>query len=101
MQTYNDAVVIDVHPDNGQIDLLWFNGDTDAQGSLLTPINQQRTWRMSHRVPLEAEENNWTREQLIAFLSAEVPDVADIPQWATDEVGRYTIEYRERVRISQ
>ena len=99
-QLYTDFKVLDVFPSLGQIEVIWYNGTLANGGAgpgLETPIGEQYVRRTSLLIPIEAEENDWTYEQLRDYWIAagEVADIADIPQWAIDEVGKYTIEFRE------
>jgi len=101
MQRYNDFKVMGSQPELGQIDVFWFDNTRGPDGKLLTPLNKQNVLFQSHRVPVEAEENNWTREQLRMWWVNEVDDVADIPQWAEDEVGKFTFDQLTRVRVTK
>lgn len=101
MQRYTDFKVIGTNPSNGQVDVVWYDDTRGADGRLATPIDQQNILFLSHRVPVEAEENSWTREQMRQWWLADVDDVADIPQWAEDEVGKFSIDGRPRVRINR
>lgn len=100
MQVYNEMAVIEVSPDIGQLSVCWFDNTRDGQGKLVTPIKDQYVIFRSHKIPIEAEVNNWTRDQLRDFWLNEVEDVADIPQWAQDEIGMVTIEQPIRVRVN-
>jgi len=85
-------------PDLGQISVIWYDDTRDGQNKLLVPIDEQNIQHTSHMVPIEAEENNWDKAQMLAWLINEVNDVADIPQWAEDEVGTYTLKHVTRLR---
>lgn len=98
MRVYNNFVVLETHPDIGHLTVAWYDDTRDAQGQLVTPLKQQIPLVRSHRIPVEAEQNNWTRDQLRQFWELEVEDVADIPQWADDEVGKAVVEGRTRLR---
>lgn len=77
--------MIDYHTDTGQLTLGWYD---DQQ-----PIGDQVILRRSHKIPIEAEQNNWTRAQLLTFWLLEVEDIADIPQWSKDEAHKTRIEF--------
>jgi len=98
MQVYNEMAVISTSPDIGQIEVAWFDNRRDAQNKLLTPIKDQYIVFRSHKVPVEAELENWTRGELRDYWMAEVEDIADIPAWVDDELGRFSIEQPLRLR---
>ena len=98
MQVYNEMAVIGTAPDIGQIDVAWFDNTRDEQGKLVTPMREQYVVFRSHKVPIEAEENDWTRAQLRDYWLADVEDIADIPQWADDEIGDFSLEQPFRLR---
>lgn len=94
MQIYNEMRVYMVHQDIGQMTVAWYDNSRTAGGKLKTPLKDQTPLRRSHKIPVEAEENNWTREQLRDFWLLEVEDVADIPQWAEEEAEDTVMEER-------
>jgi len=85
MQIYNEFRVIDYQPDIGHLVLGWYD---DQQ-----PLAGQVILQRAHKIPIEAEQNNWTRAQLLTFWLLEVEDIADIPQWAKDEAHKTRVEF--------
>ncbi len=99
MQIYNEFKVVSTEASNGQVELVWYDDTRDGQGQLVTPINQQYVLHRAHRIPMESETENWTREQVKQFwLANEVEDIYDIPQWAADAVGEVSVTQLTRVR---
>lgn len=100
MQVYNDFAVLEIHEEVGTLTLAWYDATPHPTlpNQLATPITQQHILVRAHKIPIEAEQNNWTREQLRQFWELEVEDVADIPQWAHDEVGRVVLDTKTVVR---
>lgn len=78
-QVYNNFRVLDYDVPSGELTLGWYNDQL--------PIDGQFILRQGHRIPIEAEQNSWTRAQLLTFFLDQVNDVADIPQWAKDEAA--------------
>lgn len=76
-QVYNNFRVLDYDIARGEMVLGWYD---DTQ-----PIADQFILSLNHKIPLEAETNNWTRAEYLAWFIQEVEDVADVPQWARDE----------------
>ncbi len=98
-QVYNNFRVVDYEISTGHIAVVWYDDTRDGGGQLVTPIRQQYLLRRAHKIPIEAEQNNWTRADLLQFLLLEIEDVADIPQWAIDEAGKTRAEERYTVEI--
>lgn len=76
-RTYNNFRVLEYDIPSGEMTLGWYD---DTQ-----PYADQILWRQGHKIPLEAEQNNWVRADYLAWFIQEISDVSDIPQWAMDE----------------
>jgi len=83
MQVYNNFRVINYDIPRGDIELAWYD-DTK-------PLAGQHILTLNHKIPLEAELNNWTRADFLTWFINEVEDVADVPQWAKDEAAKTRI----------
>ena len=77
MQIYNNFKVLDYNVARGEMTLAWYNDQLPLEGQFILDLG--------HKIPLEAEANNWTRAEYLAWFINEVEDIADIPQWAKDE----------------
>lgn len=87
-QVYNNFRVIDYDISRGEMTLGWYNDQL--------PIDDQFILTLGHKIPVEAEVNNWTRAEYLAWFINEVEDVADVPQWAQDE-ARVTRIYNKLI----
>ena len=89
---YNDGRVFAYNAELGNLEIAWFDN--------AVPVNQREYMLRNHKIPIEAETNNWTRQQLIDFyLSTEVEDIADIPAWAEQEVEDTLLLHRVQLKI--
>lgn len=78
MRTYNNFRVLAYDVPSGEVTLAWYDDQQPYQGQLLL--------RSAHRIPVEAETNNWTREEFRLWWLNEINEqVADIPQFMKDE----------------
>lgn len=76
-QVYNEFRVIDYDETIGEVTLGWYDSNL--------PLAGQNFLVRGHKVPEEAETNNWTRVQYLAYWVAQVETVYDIPQFLKDE----------------
>ena len=65
---------------------------TDAATATLTvewvsSTNSILKMIQSHKIPLEAEEDNWTKEELQDHFAKELPVPTPIPSWAVEEAS--------------
>lgn len=100
-QTYNEFRVLDYDESRGEMTCAWYDNTRDGQGRLVTPIAEQTVLQLGHKIPVEAELNNWTRDQYRQFFLTTVEDVMDIPQWAKDEADSTKLEFVPRVSIKK
>ncbi|UCD23664.1 MAG: hypothetical protein JSW51_11585 [Gemmatimonadota bacterium] len=99
-QVYNQFRVLSYDESRGEMVLAWYDDTPAVPGpGLATPIEQQTILQLQHKIPVEAELNNWTRDQYLAFFLTTVEDVMDIPQWAKDEADTTELTFVPRVRI--
>ena len=81
--------VIDFDEQTGHILLEWY---------VSTDPTVQKLVR-NHKIPIEAELNNWTEAQYRAYFSNEVEDMAVIPEWAKAEAEKeYLVRKRRPAR---
>lgn len=98
-QTYNEFRVLNYDESRGEMTLAWYDDTRDGNGDLVTPIAEQTILQLGHKIPVEAEQNNWDRTLMRDFFLTQVEDVMDIPQWAKDEADATELEFIPRVRI--
>jgi len=65
---------------------------TDASTATLTvewvsSTNPKLKMIQNHRIPLEAEEDNWTKEELQEYFAKDLAVPAPIPAWAVEEAS--------------
>jgi hypothetical protein len=85
-QIYNQFRINSYDEATGQVTLIWYDDQS--------PIGGQTILERGHKIPLEAETNNWTRTQLLAWWVNEVEDIADISQWMKDEANATRSAYK-------
>jgi len=100
MQVYNEMAILATDEAQGQLVVAWFDNTRDGQGKLVTPIDEQNVLTRAHKIPPEAESNNWTRDQLRDWWLGGVEDVADIPAWAEAEIGKVVMVSKERLKAT-
>lgn len=71
---YETFKIIDYDEVKGEIVLEW--QDTN---------DLTNTFTLNHRIPLEAEDANWTEAQYRSYFINEVSDAATIPDWMKTE----------------
>lgn len=98
-QVYNEFRVVGVSEDTGELTLAWYDDTRDAQGRLVTALKDQTFLVRGHKIPVEAEDNSWTREQLRDFFVLQVEGIASIPQWAKTEADNTVLESNVRIRV--
>lgn len=99
-QIYNEMRILEFDEATGECLVGWYDGTLANGGTgpgLETPIEQQKILRLGMKIPIEFEQNSWTRTQLRDFWLGSVEDVADIPQWAKDEAN--TTKIRDTISV--
>lgn len=56
----------------------------ESQGTVVLKWNNGIT--LNHRIPIEAELENWTDAQIDAHLLSEAPSIPDVPQFLRDKL---------------
>lgn len=99
MQNYNEFRVVEVYEATGEMKVVWYDDTRDGQGKLVTALKDQTVLEQGHKIPVEAEQNNWTREMLRDFWVLQIEGIADIPAWAKTEADSTVVEYKTMVRV--
>ena len=67
MKTGTDYEVVEIIEDRAEVVLEWNTGQV-----------------ISHRIPIEAELEQWTEQQTRAYLLSQAPQVPEIPEFLKD-----------------
>ena len=74
MSQFDSFTVISTHAATATLTVEW-----------VCSIDPELKLVLDHRIPLEAEEDGWTRSELQAYFAKQVNPPTAIPSWATAE----------------
>lgn len=78
MHRFDKCRIIDADATQGHVVCEWWDSSK--------PEIERVYRRLNHRIPIEAEEFEWSKEKLMEYWSNEVEDVATIPEWVKDHI---------------